>query len=566
MAYKSAYTADSDADDEFERPEYLSQAVAQDLSASESEDMTSPEHTPTTFTRSQSGGSHASPTTMIVDWTPGQCAEYVKSLGLGQYAEAMIEEAITGDALIEMQHQDLKDMGITSVGHRLTVLKGVYEIKVKQNVPLDADHYIPLSAEDSAKENTATQEDIARIIDSIRLRDERIIAAERELRAMKEDLGRLIEENRKMREETLPIIRKAKDYSHPLPNPEQPMTTPPADLKATTSGLSRKFSTKRLFLGNAPKNPSPTVAGQPLQDSSSLDPSAAAMAASNHLTASMSSQPSPGTVQQLSPTSPAYSVAPSVRHPFRTPTDRNDDNYTHYAPTRDTQATLTAPSLHNTSRDTQATLTPSTSDAPRKRERDRDRDRDRDREEKDNIEIFKSFRVSIEDPCHKVLPVALKRYNINDDWRQYALYIVHGDQERCLGLEEKPLMLFKQLDREGRKPMFMLRKHASPAGEGWTGPGGGGVPATGTIGGEGGRGCLVGFFELWREAKGHEMRWIEGMKVHHAFTTDSFDEKKHRVGMTARFGLVRLGMDMNNIITSQFVNHAHSRATAATVA
>lgn len=48
------------------------------------------------------------------------------------------------------------------------------------------------------------------------------------------------------------------------------------------------------------------------------------------------------------------------------------------------------------------------------------------------------------------------------DWRQYALYIVHGDQERCLGLNEKPLILFKQLDREGRKPMFMLRKHASP--------------------------------------------------------------------------------------------------------
>jgi hypothetical protein len=28
-------------------------------------------------------------------------------------------------------------------------------------------------------------------------------------------------------------------------------------------------------------------------------------------------------------------------------------------------------------------------------------------------------------------------------------------------------MLFKQLDREGRKPMFMLRRHASPQ-EGWS--------------------------------------------------------------------------------------------------
>lgn len=78
---------------------------------------------------------------------------------------------------------------------------------------------------------------------------------------------------------------------------------------------------------------------------------------------------------------------------------------------------------------------------------------------------------------------ALKRYNITDDWRQYALYIVHGDQERCLGLEEKPLMLFKQLDKEGRKPMFMLRRHASPA-EGWSGTAG--AAAQGAAGGAGG--------------------------------------------------------------------------------
>lgn len=48
---------------------------------------------------------------------------------------------------------------------------------------------------------------------------------------------------------------------------------------------------------------------------------------------------------------------------------------------------------------------------------------------------------------------------------------MHGDQERCLGLEEKPLLLFKQLDKEGRKPMFMLRRHAAPQ-EGWSTQGG----------------------------------------------------------------------------------------------
>lgn len=34
-------------------------------------------------------------------------------------------------------------MAIVSVGHRLTILKGVYDVKVKQGVPIDSDHWIP---------------------------------------------------------------------------------------------------------------------------------------------------------------------------------------------------------------------------------------------------------------------------------------------------------------------------------------------------------------------------------------------------------------------------------------
>lgn len=35
-------------------------------------------------------------------------------------------------------------MGIASVGHRLTILKSVYEVKKAQDVPLESDHYVPL--------------------------------------------------------------------------------------------------------------------------------------------------------------------------------------------------------------------------------------------------------------------------------------------------------------------------------------------------------------------------------------------------------------------------------------
>lgn len=53
------------------------------------------------------------------------------------------ENAIVGDALVALSHEDLKEMGIRSAGHRLTILKTVYELKILQGVPLEPDHFIP---------------------------------------------------------------------------------------------------------------------------------------------------------------------------------------------------------------------------------------------------------------------------------------------------------------------------------------------------------------------------------------------------------------------------------------
>lgn len=70
---------------------------------------------------------------------------------------------------------------------------------------------------------------------------------------------------------------------------------------------------------------------------------------------------------------------------------------------------------------------------------------------------YKSFRVTLDDPCHKVLPAALKKYKINDDWKQYALFICYGTTERCLSYDEKPLLLFQKLKEAKQSPVFMLR-------------------------------------------------------------------------------------------------------------
>lgn len=54
-----------------------------------------------------------------------------------------VENEIVGEALVALRHEELKEMAVMSVGHRLTILKGVYDIKIKQEIPFNPDHYIP---------------------------------------------------------------------------------------------------------------------------------------------------------------------------------------------------------------------------------------------------------------------------------------------------------------------------------------------------------------------------------------------------------------------------------------
>ncbi|PVI01425.1 RA-domain-containing protein [Periconia macrospinosa] len=451
---------DSDADDEYERSVIQSPTLPVDYaeSSSTSSGPMSTEHTPTTFTHSRDA--KGSPTTLITEWTEEQSADFVSDLGLDQYADSFVEQGISGDALIALQHGDLKDMGLNSVGHRLTILKAVYEIKVKQNVPIEPDHYIPLSADTSAQDAPPTQDDLAKVIRVVQARDERIRDNETKIRHLEDDLIKVVEENKRLREEILPLVRAFKDSQQPLPTPHDHIVmSPPAQPVGST--LSRKFSTKRLFLSSGPKNPSPTIPeGRALVDNSSLDPSAAALAASSHLTASIAGGSlSPNPAPQPSPTSPAY----GQRNVYTTTrSDNTRSGHPDHEPQNSDPRGVSGPARGSVRNPTSTTPNPD-GDPPLSGGTMTSNPAQTPGSSNPQVEIFKSFRVSIDDPCHKVLPVALKKYNITADWRQYALYIVHGDQERCLGLNERPLILFKQLDKEGRKPMFMLRKHAAPA-------------------------------------------------------------------------------------------------------
>lgn len=153
---------DSDADDEYERSVMTSPLLATDDDASPTDsDPPSTEPTPTTFGHNIDVGK-LSPGNTIVGWTTEQCVDYISSLGLPQYCDKFLgrhescatsetkltsmirtENEIVGEALIALRHEELKEMAIISVGHRLTILKGVYDVKVKQDIPIDSDHWIP---------------------------------------------------------------------------------------------------------------------------------------------------------------------------------------------------------------------------------------------------------------------------------------------------------------------------------------------------------------------------------------------------------------------------------------
>lgn len=152
------YDDESDADDEYERS-MKSPALQGAYPASPTEsDGPSAENTPTTYDR---GAPFPSPTGLITKWSADQCADFMANMGFEKYADAIAgamalqsrwnqvlttiaEEEINGSALVELGHEELKDLGIVSVGHRLTILKNVYEVKIKQNVPILPDHYVPL--------------------------------------------------------------------------------------------------------------------------------------------------------------------------------------------------------------------------------------------------------------------------------------------------------------------------------------------------------------------------------------------------------------------------------------
>jgi hypothetical protein len=80
----------------------------------------------------------------IVDWTVPSVVYWLSNtIGLPQYAESFEENEISGDVLVHLDHETLMDLGIDSVGHRLTILKAIYTLKIDNDVRIEDEHWVP---------------------------------------------------------------------------------------------------------------------------------------------------------------------------------------------------------------------------------------------------------------------------------------------------------------------------------------------------------------------------------------------------------------------------------------
>lgn len=148
-----SYDSDADADDECERSmidspslpkEFIDDQSDHPSESDEEQDSIDGDDTPTT--QGWADKALHSPVGSVLQWTEDQVADYISSLSpqLKQYGRAIMEHGITGDALIALNHDDLRELGVGSVGHRLTILKAVYEQKMRSGVKIQEGDYIPL--------------------------------------------------------------------------------------------------------------------------------------------------------------------------------------------------------------------------------------------------------------------------------------------------------------------------------------------------------------------------------------------------------------------------------------
>lgn len=393
---------------------------------------------------------------VLDDWDARAVTRWLDALKLGQHARVFAEHGVLGTVLPLVDDEALADMGIRSVGQRIALLNAIYALKKKHGIPVHASQdYVPASFVSSDPSSLSTGQAVPD--------DSRITALELHVASLAQTLKAL-----------------------------QRMLAPstPAPLAAPCSACGRYTCS--------------CSAPTPLSAPASATISAQVLPAPRRRKPPTSPHPP---ASPTSPASPPHSASSAPPGPLRLPTTTPGSAPAQIpmphpdpspSPRRGSASSPTSQSDPKETRDKEdkelagsRTATPGTapSGAPANRPESSaaskltfDHGGGQGKDAAPAIEasgssalasrsngpgsVYKSFRVTMEDPTDKVLPAALKKYKIVDDWKQYVLFICYhrvpgasgaGDQERCMSLDERPLLLFQKLRDQNQNPVFMLR-------------------------------------------------------------------------------------------------------------
>ncbi|KAK4684078.1 protein STE50, partial [Tremellales sp. Uapishka_1] len=389
----------------------------------------------------------ASPGLSLLDWDEAAVHSYLRDLGLAQYEELIYEHGITGDVLSVMDHSALQDLGMESLGHRISVLRAIWELKKEQGIDIAEDDWRP---KDEVVEMQTPQPmpvvNVDRLWDMLMEQHERLMNLERDhsrLLAALEDNGIHV-----------PVPSSPEGELRGIPGIEVNHENGEGGLRRQTSMRWRDFSGK----SSDGEEGGEATNSKATRRASALFPSSLASSTVSSNPPLTSDSTSSTFQDSFTPTTT------SASYPFDSPSNTGHPVPVHSTKPQPPPFTrlISGSSILPSNPSPPPGSTPPPPSLPSSGSSKASQPAAPSAQAKSSAKdaahsAAKSFRVTLEDPCWKVLPAALKKYKINDDWKMYALFICFGNTERCLSYDEKPLMLFQQLKERGNKPVFMLR-------------------------------------------------------------------------------------------------------------
>lgn len=78
-------------------------------------------------------------------WSPPLVVEWLQQFELGQYAPQFLENDIDGEALVLLDDESLRDLGVASIGHRMTLLSEIFSLKQAHGIQIEPGDWVPQS-------------------------------------------------------------------------------------------------------------------------------------------------------------------------------------------------------------------------------------------------------------------------------------------------------------------------------------------------------------------------------------------------------------------------------------